>query len=315
MRKRSNVRAGRFTAVTGLRLTALTAAAVLVLSAAAFASAEATTVTIASHFVWVPASGSIIGDSTFINNGATNGHRKDLLFITPNLTPGGISPCPCLLSPQPPLGVWYNGASQKWGVFNESQSAMGTLFAYNVLVVPKASRWAFVHTATTSNTSGNRTLLNSKLLNGKPKALILITQSYDPNGLGATYNDHQVGVRYYKSLKRWGIVNEDGSAMTISASFNVLVGAAASNGGAMTVLKATSSNRTGDAVTLSNRETNGNPNTVVFATPDFDPGGNGHISDPNSVDVAYQGSRAFLLHWDGPTQKIGNSFNVLIFSS
>jgi len=33
---------------------------------------------------------------------------KDLLFITPNLTPGGISACPCLLSPQQPVGVWYN---------------------------------------------------------------------------------------------------------------------------------------------------------------------------------------------------------------
>jgi hypothetical protein len=308
MRKRLNVRTGRFSAVTGLRVTALTAAAVLGLSAAAFASADAATVTIASHFVWVPASGSIIGDSTFINNGATNGHPKDLLFITPNLTPGGINPCPCLLTPQAPPGVWYNGSLQKWAVFNESQSAMGSLFAYNVLVVPKASRSAFVHTATPSNTSGNRTLLNSKLLNGKPKALILITQSFDPNGLGATYNDHQVGVRYYKSLKRWGIVNEDGSPMTISASFNVLVGA-------MTVLKATSSNRKGVAVTVSNRETNGNPNTVVFATPDFDPGGNGHISDPNSVDVDYTGSREFVFHWDGPTQKIGNSFNVLIFSS
>lgn len=105
---------------------------------------------------------------------------------------------------------------------------MGTLFAYNVLVVPKASRSAFVHTATPSNIAGNRTLLSSRLLNGKPNAVILITQNYDPDGIGGTSNDHRVGVRYYPSLKRWGIVNEGGSAMTLGASFNVLVGPAAS---------------------------------------------------------------------------------------
>lgn len=103
--------------------------------------------------------------------------------------------------------------------------------------------------------------------------------------------------------------------MTKGASFNVLVGPAASNGGTTIVLKATTSNRTGDGVAISNRETNGNPNAVVFATPDFDPGGKGHIADPNAVDVAYTGSREGVFHWDGPAQKLGNSFNVLIFSS
>ena len=316
MRKPSNGKTSRFMAVTGVRATALTAAAVLGLSAAGIAyatAAGAVTVTVASHFVWVPTSASLSFDSTIINNGATNGHRKDLLFITPNLTPGGIDPCPCLLSPQPPVGVWYNGS--KWAVFNEDRSDMGSLFAYNVLVVPKASRAAFVHTATPSNIGGNRTLLSSPLLNGKPKAVVLVTQNWNPNGIGGTYNNHRVGVRYYPSLKRWGIINEDGGAMTLGASFNVLVGPAASNGGAMTVLKATNSNRTGSAVALSNRETNGNPNAVVFATPDFNPGGKGHIADPNPADVSYQGSREFVFHWTGGVQKLGNSYNVLIFSS
>lgn len=148
MTRRLNVRTGRFTAVTRPRATALTAAAVLALSAAAFTPAEAGTVTVTSHFVWVPTSASLSSDSTFINNGATNGKRKDLLFITPNLTPGGISRCPCLLSPEQPAGVWYYGSNQQWAIFNENGATMGTLFTYNVLVVPKASRSAFVHTAT-----------------------------------------------------------------------------------------------------------------------------------------------------------------------
>jgi len=102
MRKRLNVRPCRFTAVTGLRATVMTAAAALGLSAAAVAPAEAATVKVTSHFVWVATSANSAGDSTFINNGATNGRPGDLLFITPNLTPGGINPCfpaVCLLTP------------------------------------------------------------------------------------------------------------------------------------------------------------------------------------------------------------------------
>jgi hypothetical protein len=211
------------------------------LSAATFASAGAATVTVTSHFVWTPTTANISGDTTFINNGATNNRPRDLLFITPNLTPGGISPCPCLVEPQPVYGVWYNGS--QWGAFDEDGSAMGSLWSFNVLVVPKASRSVFVHTATAPNTSGNRTLLNSKLLNGKPNARILVTQNWNPDGKGGVFNAHQVGVRYYKSAHKWGIFNEDGSNMTLFAAFNVLVGQAPSNGGSMTVVKATNSNR------------------------------------------------------------------------
>jgi hypothetical protein len=294
---------------------------VLGLSTAALASADAATVTVtvASHFVWVPTTASLAGNSTLINNGATNGHRKDLVFITPNLTPGGLNPCSpnlCILSPRQPVGVWYSSNAQKWGVFNENLTTpMDLLFAYNVLVVPKASRAAFVQTATPSNIGGNRTLLNSPLLNGKPNAVILVTQNWNPNGIGGMNDVHRVGVRYYPASKRWGIINEDGAAMQLGVSFNVLVGSAASNGGTTMVLKATTSNRTGNHVAISNRETNGNPNAVVFATPNFDPGGKGHIADPNAVDVYYTGSREYVFQWAGPTQTLGNAFNLLIFSS
>ena len=318
MRKRLNVRPCRFTAVTGLRATVMTAAAALGLSAAAVAPAEAATVKVTSHFVWVATSANNAGDSTFINNGATNGRPGDLLFITPNLTPGGINPCfpaVCLLTPLSPVGVWYSNKYKQWTIFNEDASDMGSLFAYNVLVVPKSSRSAFVHEATTSNTSGNRTLLNSRLLNGKPTALVLITQNRNPNGAGGIADNHPAGVRYYKSLKRWGIFNEGGGAMPLGAAFNVLVGQGASNGGKMTVLKATGSNRVGSSVLINNAETNANPNNVTFVTQDFNPGGKGGTADKYPVQVAYFGTRENVLNWAGTKQKVGTAYNVLIFSS
>jgi hypothetical protein len=312
MRQHVTARPGRLMARQRLRAIALTAAAAASLSAATLASAQAATVKVTSHFVFSPTASSVSGDSAFINNGATNGRPEDLLFITPNLTPGGINPCPCLLSPQPPVGVYYDAG--QWAVFNENSSTMGTLWSYNVLVVPKASKFAFVHKANSANTIGNRTLLNSKLLNGKPNALVLVTQNWNPGSATGVYNDNQVGVRYYKSLKRWGIFNEDGTAMPNNAAFNVLVGQTASNGGKMSVLKATAANRVGSAVLINNAEANGNPNNVTFVTQDYDPGGKGGTSDVYPADVSY-GAREGVLNWGGPTQKVGTAYNVLIFSS
>ncbi len=103
--------------------------------------------------------------------------------------------------------------------------------------------------------------------------------------------------------------------MPLGASFNVLVGQTASNGGKMSVLKATVSNRTGDAVLINNSETNGNPNNVTFVTQDFNPGGKGGIADIYPADVAYSGTREGVLNWSGPAQKVGTAYNVLIFSS
>jgi hypothetical protein len=71
----------------------------------------------------------------------------------------------------------------------------------------------------------------------------------------------------------------------------------------------------GDAVTISNRQTNGNPNNVTFVTQVFNPGGKGGIADKSSADVSYGGAKEFLLNWDGPQQKIGTAYDVLIFSS
>lgn len=174
---------GRLVTGTILTLAAVAAMTGFAATASAAPAAGPATVTVTSHFVWRPDSGDTSGDSAFISNGATNGQKKDLLFVMPNLTPGGISPCPCLLSSVPPVGVWYNGS--QWAIFNEDSSTMGTLFGYNVLVVPKAGKAAFRMQATASNTHGDYVIINSPLANGHPGALIQVTQNF---GQAAVYN-------------------------------------------------------------------------------------------------------------------------------
>ena len=266
--------------------------------------------TVTSHFLWRPTSGSTNGDSTFIDNGATNNKKNDLLFVMPNLTPGGISPCPCLLNSIAPVGVWYNGSD--WAIFNEDESDIGTLFSYNVLAVPKSSKSAFAVHATSPNVHGNYVIINSTLTNGHPDALLQVTQNYDPSRV---FNPHPIGVRYFKVRRRWAIFNEDGAAMPVNASFNVLVGTAASNGGQTALLTTTAANRPQPEVTISNSQTTGNPNNVVFATQDFNPADKGSTGNSGNVVAAYDGAHEGIANWAGSPIPLKAAFNLLIFSS
>jgi hypothetical protein len=247
---------------------------------------------------------------TFINNGATNGHGRDLLFVLPNLTPGGISPCPCLLSPAPAVGVWFNGS--QWAIFNEDDSAMGTLTAYNVLVLPKASRTAFTVLARGAARSGNHVVISARAANNNPRALLQVTQNFGPAGVS---NPNQVGVRYFKGLRRWVIFNENGHPMPAGAAFNVLVGSTGSNGGKTALVTTTTGNRAGDSVRISNPETNGNPNNFVLATQDATPGGKAGKGDTSVLYASYTGSREALLDWGNPPPALRSAFNLLVFGS
>ena len=277
---------------------------------AAVPAAAAETVTVTSHFLWRPVPDSLSGDSTFIDNGATNGHQKALLFVTPNLTPGGISPCPCLVSAIPPIGIWYENG--QWAIFNEDSSDMGTLFAYNVLVVPKAGASAFTVQAKAGTVHGDYVIINSPATNNNPDAALQVTQNYQPS---AVFNAHPIGVKYFKVRRRWAIFNEDGHAMPHGAAFNVLVGGAASNGGKTQVFKATAANHLEAAFVISNKATTGNPNGVVFATPDYNPGDKGGTTDAGNLVTGYSGTKAFLINWGGPAIPVGASFNLLVFPS
>jgi hypothetical protein len=311
---------------TGFAATASTASAASAASAAPAATGAAAAgrpapatfvpagtgekVTVTSHFLLRPTTASTSGDSTFMDNGATNNKKNDLLFVMPNLSPGGVDPCPCLLDPISPVGVWYNGS--QWAVFNEDGSDIGTLMNYNVLVVPKASKSAFTVHATSPNVHGDYVIINSTLTNGHPDALLQVTQIY---GSAAVFNPNSIGVRYFKVRRRWAIFNEDGSAMPPNASFNVLVGNAASNGGRTALLTTTAANRPHNEVIISNSQTTGNPNNVVFATQDFNPSDKGGTGNTGNVIAAYDNTNEGLANWAGSASPLKAAFNLLIFSS
>jgi hypothetical protein len=273
------------------------------------------TVTVTSHFIFdTPGIGNFVAP---INNDATNGEGNALLFVTPNYSAGGVCGC---VAQTVPIGVTYNiFGGARWSITNLDESttiAAGS--TYNILVVQKANKKVFVQTATTANTSGGATYINSPLTNGNPNAMILITPNVDPNGTNQFVSDHPVGAYYNPTLKQWGVLNEDGTSMGVGAHFNIMIGAKGSNGGSEFVTKAKSGNSAGSFVFVNSPETIGNPNAAVFETQNSDPGGTGGTFDtaPTGVEYFQSPNDAWaVFQEDGSNMTHGSAFNVLAFSS
>ena len=106
--------------------------------------------------------------------------------------------------------------------------------------------------------------------------------------------------------------------MGIGAHFNIMIGAKASNGGSEIVTKANSQNSAGSFVLINSLEANGNPNAVVFETPNADPKGKGGTFDAAPTGVEYFQSPTddwSVFQEDGSSMTLKYSFNVLSFSS
>ena len=67
--------------------------------------------------------------------------------------------------------------------------------AFNVRI-PSTDTAALVHTATVANIVNNYTLIDDPLTNNNPNAIVLVTQNWNPGGVGGIYNDHIIGVFY-----------------------------------------------------------------------------------------------------------------------
>jgi hypothetical protein len=303
------------------RLWLLTAASTISLCTVAVPAASAT-VTVTSHFIWTAtSSNTIAGFATEINNAATNGNPNAILFVTPVYDSGGVCGCVTMTDP---IGVYYLGGDGKWGIIDSVISPgnipPGTEF--NVLVVQKPSSSVFIAKASTKNISGNGFLLHQTSTVGQPAALLQVTQNYTPDGQQVpSTNGHAPGVVYGLGANgnEWAIQNVDNASMPVGAAYNVMVGSAASNGGKAKLLTGTTSNTVGPLIKISNGETNGNPNAVVFETQNADPNLNFGFVDPNPTGVGYATSPddyEYVFNENGNLMPTSPSyFNLLVFPS
>ena len=121
------------------------------------------------------------------------------------------------------FGVWYVGSAHRWAIFNQDRSSIPSGTTFEVLVPQKTM--GFIHRADLVNTVENYTYLDHQLTNGKPDAVLSVTQNWNPGGGSGVYNDHPIDVIYDENLEQWAIVNRDGGTIPKRAAFNVAVSA------------------------------------------------------------------------------------------
>ena len=159
------------------------------------------------------------GDYTYVSAPSMNGHQNAIVFASPTSDQKGAAAAPYGHN----IGVWYEGVAQRWAIFNQDRAAVPAGASFEV-VVPQASA-KFVHQADPASTDDNYTYLDNRLTNGKPDAVLTVTQNWNPGGSGGVYNDHPVGTVYDAKVKKWAVYNRDGASMPSGAAFNIAVSA------------------------------------------------------------------------------------------
>jgi len=158
-------------------------------------------------------------DYELINNRYTNGNPNAVLQVTQNWNPGGAGGA----YNNHNIGVWYDKAQKKWGIFNEDHAPMATGLAFNVLVGTAASNGgqSMVLKTNTANRIGDTMFFNNSQTTGNPNNVTFVTQNWNPGGRGGTYNNEQMGVWYDGAQE--GVFNEDGSSPPLHSAYNLLI--------------------------------------------------------------------------------------------
>lgn len=135
-----------------------------------------------------------------------------------------------------------------------------------------ATATSTITTANSSNTTGNRTLLDNPDANANSAAILQVTQNWNPVGSSGVYNVHNVGVSYVSTSSKWAVQNKDGVAMPLGASFNV------SAGGTQFVHTASTANISAHISRIDNALLNGLPNQTLVMTPNESGAANNHAT-------------------------------------
>ena len=259
------------------------------------------------QFAHIATTTNIVGSNTFIRHYATDSQPNALLFVTPDVQPGGIG---SYVRNAHPIGVWYSTADGRWEIYNQDSFAMTADATFHVLVANAGSN-AFVHTATGGNIAGDTTYIDNPLTNNNPNAMIVVTPNLSPNGGSGVNNPHLIGAWYSDTGQKWGISNLDTSTMPVGAAFNVLV---LPTDRPAFVHRSTAVNVYYAGTYLDHPALNGHPNAIPFIFQNTGPGGVVLPVDNHSTGVWYdtaQGQWA-VVNLDLTTMPVNVAFNVLV---
>ena len=179
---------------------------------------------------------------------------------------------------------------------------------------------AFRHISTPANTSGNATIMDHPLLNGKEGAIIFImpvwnrtTESYR-----CTNYAQNAGVKYNKTTGKWAIVNQNPSQPmpTNQQVFNVLVMPNATANCFSVVCNNTNQSANGHGMVIDHQSSNNQPNVMLLVTQNY------QTTYNNNSQLVYYSNGKWSIANDNyffPTcegnksaMPIGAKFNVLV---
>jgi hypothetical protein len=262
-----------------------------------------------TRFVHTSTAANVVDNWTYIDHPATNGHPDALLQVTQNWNPGGDD----FKYNDHVIGVWYSNTASKWAIFNQDLADMPEGAHFNVLIPPDDAT-TFVHAVTAANTDGHITYLDHPALNDDPDAILLVTQNWNPGGVGGRYNDHPIQVWYAWTTNRWAIYNPDRADLSTGAAFNVLLPPAV--GTIPLVHTATAGDITLNWTTIDHPITNGNPNAIVLVTQHWGPGGAVGQDNDHPVGAWYDSrtARWAIFNQDLADMPEDAAFNVLLFA-
>lgn len=246
--------------------------------------------------------------TTYMDHPLTNNSPKTYTFVTPNWNPSGVRG----IYNDHSIGVRYSAA--KWTIFNEDDEAITQGAAFNVLI-PDADAGVFPHWATTHNISGTSTYLDHPLTNGKPNAIVFVTQNLNLGGWSdGPRNEPAIAVWYNDGEEKWAIFNQGFvDNMPEGAGFNVLVPV---SGPHVFIHEATASNIANNWTTIDHPLVNDKPEAILLVTQNYNPGGgSGHYNDhPLGVYYIAGSGRWAIFNQDRADMLSGPAFNVMVGS-
>ncbi len=172
-------------------------------------------------FVHTANAGNTSGHVTIINNSSLNNLAGRIVLATSNWNPGGVA------GVYNPHTISVGHFPPSWFVLNNDVVNMPVGAAFNIYSQDPSPN-AYVHTASSANSSGNdATALDHPLLNGTACAQVYVTP------ISAGQGDTTFDVYFNAANQRWTIFNHNGVVMPSGAQFNTVIDAgqvAACNG-------------------------------------------------------------------------------------
>jgi len=266
-------------------------------------------VTVDPSLTYIAAASDITSNWAYVDIPLTNGQPDATMMVTQNWNPGGGTGNYNDHAP----GVWYDSNKGMWAVFNQDLADMSAGTAFNIMI-PGKKPSVFTHTTTSADISANSAYLDNSLTNNHPEATILVTQNWNPGGVGGTYNDRAIGVWYDTNKGRWAIFNQDKVKMPEGTSFNVYVPDPQS--GAFTHTS-TAADISSNSTHIDNALTNNHPEATILVTQNWNPGGGKGTYNDHIIGVWYDKSAGkwAIFNQDMAAMPEGAAFNVFIRGS